>query len=69
MNVFLRAGDTAYRTYNTQGGPGDRAAQPQLPAHLRTTGGVAGLARRLARVAHLQSMAPSEAFSRYAEQP
>ena len=59
VNVFLRVGDTVYRTYNTAG-PRHRAAQPHLPADrpaaLRAPGGVAGLARRLAAVAHLQPL-------------
>ena len=61
VNVFLRVGDTVYRTYNTQG-RGHRAAQPHVPADrpapLRPPGGMAGLARRLAAVPHLQQVVP-----------
>ena len=51
VNVFLRDGDTVYRTWHTNG-RGHRAAHPHLPADrpaaLRPDGGVAGLAGGLA---------------------
>ena len=57
VNVFLRDGDTVYRTWHTER-PRHRAAHPHLradrPAALRPDGGVAGLTRGLAEGADLQ---------------
>ena len=61
VNVFLRVGDTAYRTYNTQGRGTEQLSHtlpPDRPAALRAPGGVAGLARGLAPVPHLQPVGP-----------
>ena len=61
VNVFLRVGDTVYRTYNTQGRGTEQLSHtlpPDRPAALRTPGGVAGLARGLAPVAHVQPVGP-----------
>ena len=59
VNVFLRVGDTVYRTYNTQGRGTEQLShtlRPDRPAALRTPGGVAGLAGGLAAVAHVQPL-------------
>ena len=56
VNVFLRVGDTVYRTYNTQGRGTEQLSHlpPHRPAPIRASRGMAGLARGLAAVAHLQ---------------
>jgi hypothetical protein len=63
VNVFLRDGDAVYRTWYTNG-RGHRAARLHLwadrSAAVRAAGGVAGLARGLAAVAHLQPVGSSQ---------
>ena len=52
VNVFLRVGDTVYRTYNTQGRGTEQLSHTlpaDRPAPLRAPGGVAGLPRRAGR--------------------
>ncbi len=56
VNVFLRDGDTVYRTWHTNG-RGTEQLEPLVradrPAAVGTPGGMAGLPRRLAAAAHL----------------
>ena len=72
VNVFLRVGDTVYRTYNTQGRGTEQLShtlRPHRPAP-RTGARRSGRTRRRAgrsRPAYSR-WAPSEAFARYAEQ-
>ena len=57
VNVFLRDGDTVYRTWHTNGRGTEQLShslRADRPAAVRTAGGVAGLARGLAAVADLQ---------------
>ena len=57
VNVFLRDGDTVYRTWHTNGRGTEQLSytlRADRPAAVRAAGGVAGLARGLAAVAHLQ---------------
>ena len=57
VNVFLRDGDTVYRTWHTDGRGTEQLSHTFALIDLlpvRPPGGVAGLARGLAAVAHLQ---------------
>ena len=60
VNVFLRDGDTVYRTWHTERSR-HRAAQPHLPADrpaaVGPSGAVAGLTGRLAAVADVRGLA------------
>ena len=59
VNVFLRDGDTVYRTWHTDGRGTEQLGytlRADRPAALRAAGGVAGLPRGLAAVAHLQQV-------------
>lgn len=61
VNVFLRVGDTVYRTYNTQGRDTEQLSHSFALIDLLpywTPGGVAGLTRGLAAVGHLQPLGP-----------
>ena len=57
VNVFLRDGDTVYRTWHTNGRGTEQLSytlRARRPAAVRPAGGVAGLARGLAAGPHLQ---------------
>jgi predicted dithiol-disulfide oxidoreductase (DUF899 family) len=59
VNVFLRDGDTVYRTWHTSGRGTEQLSYTlcaDRSAALWAPGGVAGLTRGLAAVAHLQSV-------------
>ena len=57
VNVFLRDGDTVYRTWHTSGRGTEQLShtlRTDRPPAVRAAGGVAGLARRLAAVTDVQ---------------